>query len=1079
MSRAFNKEFRRSITHSMGRFLAIAIISALGCGFYAGLRMTPIDMNLSADMFYDATNMSDLQVIGTLGFEDEDIDALRAIEGVRSVQAARTKDSYAMLGDIKYVVRFNSLDVDSALSSDCSSGKAAESANDSYINRPVLVEGQWPTQPGQCVVAADAVLDIAPQLGDVLRVASDADDETLAYKEYTICGFVRSPLYPMTSNFASSELGSGKVNTYAYVPQGDFSQDSPYSAAYITVSDAMKATYPGEEYSKVVDTVKGRIESMDLQLRTNRLSSVKASAQSELDDARVEFETKRDDAFSQLDEAKQRLDDAQGQLLAAREELIASEESVNAGQHELDASQNLLSENATLLKDKQDELDRGRQEYEKGMASLDQARIEAAHRFEQAQASIDALPPEQRASAQAELDAQRDAAEAQFAQQDAELEYAKAQLDVAQAELGRGKEELELALAQAAAGSAELDEGRRRIESGWNDYYAGYEEYESGKAEYADERSKALREIADAQTELDEAQADIDAIELPDLYVLDRDKNVGAAGRKADAERIDRIAQVFPFIFFLVAALVSLTTMTRMVDEERMLIGTFKALGYSNAKITSKYLLYALAASGIGCVLGIIAFTQFLPLFIMQAYSIIYAIPVAVSPIDAPIALLALTLSVLVTLLATGAAAYSTLRERPASLMLARAPKPGKRILLERISFIWKRMSFTSKVTARNIFRYKRRFLMAIIGIAGCTALLLTGLGLHDGINDIIDKQFGEILHYNLTVRTSDEQSDGDRDAVYDTLRKTSFVGETTSMQTDALLASHANSTDDERVTAVVPHDLEIFGDFVTLRQRVDMTPLKLDDTGAIVSEKLTEQLGVKVGDSIEVYEQNMVGDRTGDAHSVKIAGIAEYYTGQYMYMTPAYYQSCFGKAPAFDSIVCKAEAPLDQRSALSDELLKIPGVDVVTYNDEVIDTYRTMLNTVNAVVIVLIVAAAVLAFVVLYNLTNINIGERYREIATLKVLGFTFHEVNAYIYRETILLTIIGAAIGCVLGVWMSGFVVVTAEVNQMMFGREIHPESFVIAFVLTILFSVIVTAAMRGKLRRIDMVESLKSVD
>ena len=1079
MSRAFNKEFRRSITHSMGRFLAIAVISALGCGFYAGLRMTPIDMNLSADMFYDATNMSDLYVIGTLGFEDEDIQELRAIEGVRGVEAARTKDEYAMLGDIKYVVRFNGLDMQSALSSDCSDGKGAVSDNASYINRPVLVEGTWPTEPGQCVVAADAVLDVTPKTGDTLRLVRETDDETLRFDEYTICGFVRSPFYPMTSNFASSELGSGEIDTYAYIPNGDFSQDMPYTAAYISVAGAMNEVYPSAGYSQIVDKVKERIEGMGFELRSERLAVVKADAQRELDDARAEFESERDKAFDMLRDAQDSLDDASGQLQSAKDELLSSEKTVENSQRELDQAQQTVSDSAVTLKEKEAELEQGRHDYEAGVVALEQARAEAEIKFERAQAAINQLPPEQRAAAQAELDAEREAAEAEFGKQQTALDVAKAQLDEGTLELEKGRREYAAAVEQIQVGFVELDRGRARIASGWNEYNAGFDEYTSGRAEYASERSKALREIADAQTELDEAQADIDAIELPDLYVLNRDKNVGVAGRKADAERIDRIAQVFPFIFFLVAALVSLTTMTRMVDEERMLIGTFKALGYSNAKITSKYLLYALLASGIGCVFGIVAFTQFLPLFIMQAYSIIYAIPVAVSPIDMPIAMLSFALSVLITLLATGAAAYSTLRERPASLMLARAPKPGKRILLERVSFVWKRMSFTSKVTARNIFRYKRRFLMAIIGIAGCTALLLTGLGLHDGINDIIDKQFGEILHYNLTVRTSEEQSEGDRQAVLDTLESTSFVGDITRMHTDGMLASKAGAKEDERVVAVVPQDLDMFPSFVSLRERIGQVPLSLDDTGAIVSEKLAEQLGAKVGDSIEVYEQNPIGDRTGQARTVRIAGVSEYYTGQYMYMTPAYYYACFGETPDFDNFVCKAEAPFAERSELSDKLLEIPGVDVVSFYDEVIETYKTMLNTVNAVVIVLIVAAAVLAFVVLYNLTNINIGERYREIATLKVLGFTFHEVNAYIYRETMLLTIIGAIIGCVLGVWMSGFVVVTAEVNQMMFGRDIHPLSYVIALVLTMVFSVIVTIAMRRKLKRIDMVESLKSID
>ena len=449
------------------------------------------------------------------------------------------------------------------------------------------------------------------------------------------------------------------------------------------------------------------------------------------------------------------------------------------------------------------------------------------------------------------------------------------------------------------------------------------------------------------------------------------------------------------------------------------------------------------------------------------------------SPIDIPIALFAFGLSVGITLLATLFAVLSSLRERPALLMLPRAPKPGKRILLERIGPIWRHLSFSNKVTARNLFRYKRRFFMAIIGIAGCTALLLTGLGLRDGINDIIEKQFGQIQHFNLEVQASDEQSPGNAREVEEILASSEIVTETTRVGGENAIVSRTDASKDIRASLVVPQDIDTFGNFYTLRERVGHVPLTLGESGAVVTEKLADELGVKVGDTIEIYDQSMVGERDGAAHDVIVSGIAEYYTGQGVFMSPAVYEAVMGESPVFTKIICKAEAPLDERTALSNELLSVAGVEDVSYYDEIIETYRTMLRTVNAVVWVLIIAAALLAFVVLYNLTNINITERMREIATLKVLGFTPRETNGYIFRETILLTIIGALVGCVLGIGMESFVVVTAEVDEMMFGRDIHLVSFVIAFVLTIAFSFVVSLAMRPKIRAINMVESLKSVD
>ena len=1081
MASAFNKEVRRSITHSVGRFLAIAIISALGCGFFAGLLMTSIDMNISADEFYDETNMSDLYVTGTFGLDDADIEAIKQVEGVESVAPVRMADAYATHGDEKYVMRFESLDLAAARASDTSDGMHAYSDDAAYINRPILVEGSWPANYGECVVAADAVLDESMQVGDVIEVIDTSGnvDDTFACTRYVITGLVRSPYYLMTSNFGSSDLGAGEIDTYVFVAADDFSEDYPYTGAFVTATGAAAELYPSDGYDNVVDALIARLEDMSMDFRVSRLSAVQAKAQAELDDARAEYESERASAMAQLDDAAAELDDAKARLDDAASTLANSRVDLDNAKRELADGQAQLAQGEKLLDEKQAEYEAGMAQYEAGVAALTAARAEAKRQFDAQQTYVDTLPPAEREVAQALLDKEKAEAETRFAQTEANLAQLKAKLDEGARELVAGRAQIAERKRQIEEGAADIESGEAQLASGWASYESGLAEYESGRAKYLSERERALRELADAETQLDEAQADIDAIELPDFYVLDRSKNVGAAGHEADASRIDQIARVFPLIFFLVAALVSLTTMTRMVDEERMLIGTYKALGYGNARICSKYLIYALLASGTGSIIGILLLSQFLPQVIMQSYAIIYALPVNSSPIDIPIALFAFGLSVGITLLATLFAVLSSLRERPALLMLPRAPKPGKRILLERIGPIWRHLSFSNKVTARNLFRYKRRFFMAIIGIAGCTALLLTGLGLRDGINDIIEKQFGQIQHFNLEVQASDEQSPGNAREVEEILTSSEIVTETTRVGGENVIVSRTGAGKDIRASLVVPQDIDIFGDFYTLRERVGHAPLTLGESGAVVTEKLADELGVKVGDTIEIYDQSMVGERDGAAHDVIVSGIAEYYTGQGVFMSPAAYEAVMGESPVFTKIICKAEAPLDERTALSNELLAVAGVEVVSYYDEIIETYRTMLRTVNAVVWVLIIAAALLAFVVLYNLTNINITERMREIATLKVLGFTPRETNGYIFRETILLTIIGALVGCVLGIGMESFVVVTAEVDEMMFGRDIHLVSFVIAFVLTIAFSFVVSLAMRPKIRAINMVESLKSVD
>ena len=445
-------------------------------------------------------------------------------------------------------------------------------------------------------------------------------------------------------------------------------------------------------------------------------------------------------------------------------------------------------------------------------------------------------------------------------------------------------------------------------------------------------------------------------------------------------------------------------------------------------------------------------------------------------PIDWPIALAAAGLGIGITLLATWAAAAATLRETPAALMQPPAPKAGKRILLERVGPLWRRLSFSWKVTFRNIFRYKRRLVMTCVGIAGCTALLLTGLGLQNSINDIIDVQYGELVDYNVVISEKDDAADDEREAAAALLGDTGKLPVAVRATESSMIAQGADGTE-AMTTIVAPSDPEAFKELWHFRTREGHDEVGLTDAGAIVTEKLATKLGLSVGDAIAFAEQDDLGNATATTYSVPVTGIIENYIGDYAFMTPETYARTFGEEPDNLTVYARATTDEGERSALSEALRATGAVDTVAFNDEVIDSYKQMLRSVNMVVVVLVVAAAALAFIVLYNLTNINITERAREIATLKVLGFTPREVNAYIFREIVLLAMLGALVGLGLGVVLEGFVVVTAEVDQVMFGRTIHWDSFVIAFVLTMVFTAVVMLVMRPKLAHIDMVESLKS--
>lgn len=1170
MASAFGKDLRRSITHSWGRFLAIAIIAALGAGFYAGLRMTGPDMLLAGDEYYDGTSLADVRVVSTIGFDEEQIDALRDVEGVSAVMPAHEADAISELDGVQYTLCFQSLDVNAAQASTCDDGFTVQSSDDSYLNRPVLKSGTWPTKSDECLLSSDTVWQTDVHIGDKVRLIEGTQDldDSFAEREFTVVGFVNSSYYTCSSNVGSTSLGSGRLTSFVFVPDSAFADDYPITEAFVAVDGARDLPWASDAYQAKVDEVANRIDAIADDLKASRIEGLQADAQATLDEKRAEYEQKKADALAQLDDAQATLDDSKAQLDAAAAELESAKATIAQSESQLASGRAQYESGVAELADQRSQaqvalaqaqaaIDEGWAQYhaamqmremlnnklveaQKGLDQVNAGLVQVEAGIGQAQQAVDKLPTAidglqkeiealnpadpSYEETKAQLEAQKAALEQQLAQaravlqQHEQLEAQKAEIEagIAQLQAGiaqidtetagvpeqltageqelaaqkaaanqgfaSGQASLDAAAAQLAQGQAQLDEGRAQLESGQAEYADGLSQWESGAAELADKRAQAEAEFADAEAQLADAQAEVDDIATmdADVYALDLKKNIGAESFRSDAGRMDQIAQVFPLLFFLVAALVSLTTMTRMVDEERVLIGTFKALGYSNGRIASKYLVYAVVASGVGSIVGIVLLSQFLPWFIMNAYAIIYVVPCRPTPIDPALFLLAAGLSVGITVAATLFAAMATLREKPAALMLPRAPKAGKRILLERIRPLWSRMSFSWKVTARNLFRYKRRFFMAIIGIAGCTGLLLTGLGLQNAINDIIDKQYGELYHYNAIVRMDSDVADAEKNAVAERVEADSEGPKAWVLTENKIVRTPGASDEiDQRVELNVPQDTQEFGNFNTLRTRVGHKPLAIDDEGVLISEKLATKLGVSVGDSIAIYDEDAIGNATGEGREVRVSGIMENYVAQYVLMSPALYESTMGEAPSYATLLANVAEGDDVREAFSDDVLAMDGVKTVTYNDETINSYRSMLKSVDSVVVVLVVAAALLAFVVLYNLTNINITERVREIATLKVLGFTPHEVNAYIYRETMLLSLIGAFVGLFLGIAMEGFVVITAEVDQVMFGREIHALSFVIAFALTMLFSVIVTLAMKFKLKKIDMVESLKSVD
>jgi len=895
---AYMTEVARSVRGSLGRFLAILGIVALGCGFYAGLQMCGPDMRIAADRWYDGCALWDLRVVSSQGLDDAAVARLRKVDGVEAAMPARTVDVMAEAAGKNVAVRVSSVDADAARASRASGTTAVTSADADYLNRARLVSGRWPRKAGECVASADATT--APlKVGDVVRATSAASDvdSVLAQCTLTVVGTVSSPDYPYTGSFGTTTLGDGTIGQYVYVTDATFAKGVPYTEVYLAVSGARGLESGSSAYERRVDAVAKRVRRAANAAAKERFQELKADAQAQVD-ARAQ-----------------------------------------------------------------------------------------------------------------ELQAQRQAA----------------------------------AAATAQAAQAQLEEARRQI---------------------------------------DAAQAKVDAMQGPEVYVLDRTQSEGVATYQADTERMDHIAAVFPAMFFLVAALVALTTMTRMIEDDRQKIGTHKALGYGRARIAAMYLAYALLAAGTGAVLGIAVLSQVLPLIVTSAYGIIYAVPSLglPLPVSPGIALASGGLGVGVTLAATWLAVASTLRETPAALMLPRAPKAGRRILLERVGPLWRRLSFSWKVTFRNLFRYKRRLLMTVVGIAGCSALLLVGFGLHDSIWDIIDRQFGPIIRYDTTVGMDADAAEKDVDAVVARLRDAG-ARRVERVERRTMLArgkgGSASATEKTRVSVMVPRTSAGLSRCVSLRDRTTGKAVAFGDDSVLVTEKLASLYGIRAGEKIVLFGQDDAGNAKGKGVELTVDGVVENYVGNVVYVGRGAWRRVEEKDPSFSTVLADVRGGASARERLADELHDMDGVATVAFSSETIETYRHMLSVVNMVVVVLIVSAGALAFIVLYNLTNINVSERVREIASLKVLGFTRREVHAYVFREIVLLSLLGDAGGMVLGTWLEGFVITTAEVDYVMFGREIHPLSFALAFALTMAFTLAILLLMRRRLDAVDMVESLKSVE
>ena len=1039
--RALRKDFYMEIRRSMGRFLSIFFIVAIGCAFFSGIRASEPDMRYSGDAYFDRKNMMDIEVISTLGLTEDDLDAIRNVDGVSAAEGGYSSDMLFTEGDNKVVVHVMSL-----LPS---------------MNQVQLEEGELPEADDECALDVDYLKESSLEIGDKITLISGTDDDvsdTLKNDTYTITGAVSSPEY-ISFQRGSTTIGNGSVTTFIAVPEESFALDV-YTEIYVQSDGAKDLTAFTDAYDSRVDETEDRLEAIREDREKARYDEIMDEAQTELDDARAELA----DAEKELEDGRA---EAEKELADARRELEDGQAEVDSGRQELADARAQLESSRQQLTDSQAQIDQGQKELNDNIDAMN-AQIDELNAAKQQYndlAASGADDPVTMATLSAMYE-EIQSGEAALAQAKAQIESAKSELASGQQQINDGWQQIAEGEQEIADGEAELENAQQEIDDGWEEYYEGEKE---AQEEIADGEQK----IADAKEELADAEAELADLEEPEWFIYDRSNLPDYTGYGENADRMRAIGQVFPAIFFLVAALISLTTMTRMVEEQRTQIGTFKALGYERHSIAGKYLGYALLATVSGSVLGILFGEKVFPYIIITAYGIMYQhMHEVMLPYNIQYGLGAAAAALASTLLATLLACYKELREQAAELMRPPAPKQGQRVLLERVRFIWKRLNFSWKASVRNLVRYKKRLFMTVFGIGGCMALMLVGFGLKDSIFAIVDIQYDEIQLYDGNIILEDDITDEEKERLIAELEKDELMtGAAEGLLTQVSVGSGEEWHD---VYLDVPEDVDRFPEFVTLQDRMTDAVYTLDDSGAILTEKMATELDVEPGDAITIRDDDL-----GDLE-VKVQAVCENYMGHYLYMTPGYYEEVYGSAPDYNCIFYKtADRITEEAERIGEEALAVPGALSVSYTTDLKEQVDNMLGALDSVIAVLIISAGMLAFVVLYNLNNISITERQRELATLKVLGFYNNEVTMYVYRENILLTFLGALFGIVLGKILHRFIIVTVEIESVMFGRNIDLSSFVYAFLLTLLFSLLVNGAMYFKLKKIDMVESLKSVE
>lgn len=1155
----------QEIKQSLGRYLAILAIVALGVGFFAGIKLTTPAMVETADHYMKKHALYDYRLLCTLGFDEEIVDEIRQRSDVRVVQGAYSFDVLCQNSSNgnAYVMKAHSI---------------TEGVNELHI-----LAGRLPENPNECVV--DSARFSERYIGKKLKLAEsngEADLENFEFQEYKIVGVAESPMY-INFQRGNTSLGNGEINGFFYLLPEGFDSEA-YTEIYVKLTNDYDLY--DEDYDSYIEAKNEEWEIFLENLGEVRYENLLVDGREKLEEAKQELKKEKEKAQKKLADAKEELDkaaidieDGKKQIAEAKDELQSARETLEKEEKQLENAIRAIAKNEKLLLEKELELEKGIKDWQSGKEQI----LTSRNQLDQGESLLTGQESQLTSGEKqlAEKEAELIAGEEQFAaieklvrnglaeveKREAEIETAeqewvnttgsvpeyiklqndaqrevlkqtkqvlldsqkelesnrsklvdgRKQLEEAKEQLKNGRQQLNAAKQQIADGKAQMEAGEKELNSAWTtikdgrkqiadgrkellkarqdvedgkrqiveakaelkdgeqellekeqELKDGEQEYLDGLKEYEEGLAEFETEIHDAEEKIAQAEVDLAEIESPSTYLLGRDTNVGYRMFQNDSEIVENISTVFPIFFFLVAALVCMTTMSRMIEEQRTQIGTLKALGYGKGTIMGKYLFYSGSAAIIGCLGGYLVGIIVFPYVIWVCYGMMYDMGKLHFVFDWKLACVSLFVAMLCSMGTTWYSCRRELNEVAAQLMRPKTPEAGKRILLERIPFVWNRLKFLQKVSIRNVFRYKKRFFMMVLGISGCTALVLAALGLKDSITNVMNMQYEEIQTFDMGIvlsKVPDEKLQEQLDACLESgMKEYALVMEAAvDINTD---------TETKSLKLVVPQNMEGFGSYIDMHTQKSEAINHPRKGEGVISHKVAKDLDLDVGDMVELQDDEQQVIR------ITISGIMQNFVANYIYIHPDTYEEQIGQVPPYKSIYLNVKAETDQNQ-LAAELMKLDDVATVTVNETERESYEKMMSTLDYIIVLVLVCAAALAFIVIYNLTNINITERVREIATIKVLGFYKKETATYVFRENVLLTLVGSLAGLLLGKILHGFIMDCLKVEMVSFDERISGPSYIYSVILTLAFAVCINKLMEGKLEKISMTESLKSVD